>query len=464
MPKSGLADIFASRSGLARFVGLALLGCALITSGCWKQSAHLGMLSLFGIFFIGYASTGQQGYDLLLKGGHVIDGKNNINAIRDVAMERGKIAAVEPSIDPGLAFKTVDVSGLYVTPGLVDIHLHVYTYTGGRGSYADDIGIMPDGFTFRTGVTTVVDAGTSGWRTFEDFKTRVIDRSRTRVLALVNIVGHGKQNGKYDQDLEDMDAKPTAEMALRHKGIICGIKTADFIGPEWTPFEHAVEAGRIADIPVMLDFGEKRKERSLHDLFTKVLRPGDIYTHLYSGLRGEVDENGMPGKQIREGRQRGVFFDLGHGRDNFSWSVAVPMLKAGFPPDSFSTDLHSKSMNSNMKDMLNVMGKFMAMGMPLDSVILRATWNPAKAVRRLELGNLSTGNPADVAVLRLVKGKFGFVDSYGGRLDGTERLICELTVRDGKVVYDLNGITRELGEKLPPHHKAQDNSRWDAYA
>src|SRR5262249_13451994 len=292
-------------------------------------------------------------YDLLLKGGHVIDGKNNINAIRDVAIAGGKIAAVSTNIDAALAVKTVDASGLYVVPGLVDIHAHVYTYTGPRGAFADDHGIMPDGFTFRVGVTTVVDPGSSGWRTFEDFKTRIIDHSRTRVLALLNIVGAGMRGGKYEQDLEDMAGKPTAEMALKHKGVVVGVKSAHFSGPEWKPFEEAVEAGRIANIPVMIDFGANRKERPLHELLTRVLRPGDIYTHMYPGLRGEQDDTGGPSRAMLEGRKRGVIFDVGHGGGSFTWGLAVPMVKAGFIPDSISTDLHTSSMNQGMKDILN---------------------------------------------------------------------------------------------------------------
>ena len=157
----------------------------------------------------------------------------------------------------------VDVSGLYVTPGLVDIHVHVYAGTGERGSYAGDNSVYPDGFTFRTGVTTVVDAGSAGWRNFEDFKARVIDRSRTRVLAFLNIVGHGMRGGAFEQDLGDMEAQPTAEMALKHKGVIVGIKTAHYAGPEWAPVERAVEAGTRANIPVMVDFGRISPERPL---------------------------------------------------------------------------------------------------------------------------------------------------------------------------------------------------------
>lgn len=403
-------------------------------------------------------------YDLLLKRGHVIDAKNRISAVRDVAISNGKIAAVAENIDPALALKTVDVNGLYVTPGLIDIHAHVYTYNADHGAYADDHGVMPDGFTFRNGVTTVADPGSSGWRTFEDFKRRIIDHSRTRVLAFVNIVGGGMQGGRLEQDLADMQAKPTAEIALKHKDIIVGVKTAHFAGPEWHPYEQAVEAGKIANIPVMVDFGSSRVERPLLELLTRVLRPGDIYTHMYSGLRGEQDDTGGPSKAMLAGRKRGVIFDVGHGSGSFLWSIAVPLMKAGFTPDSISTDLHTSSMNGAMKDLLNVMSKFLAMGMDLDGVIARTTWNPAREIKHEELGNFMPGSPADVAVLRVENGSFGFVDMNGARMDGKQRLSCELTLRSGRIVYDLNGLSRERWDKLPAHYKRQGDPRWDGFA
>jgi dihydroorotase len=405
-----------------------------------------------------------QQYDLLLKGGHVIDGRNKLNAVRDVAIKDGRIAAIAANISAASALRTVDASGLYVTPGILDIHAHVYTGTGERSSYAGDNSVYPDGFTFRVGVTTVVDAGGAGWRNFPDFKDRVIDRSRTRVLAFINIVGHGMRGGKIEQDLADMQAKPTAEMALKHKELIVGVKTAHYAGPEWAPYDQSVEAGTIADIPVMVDYGNNRIERPLFDLLTKKLRPGDIYTHMYSGLRGEQDDTMGPSKAMIEGRKRGVIFDVGHGGGSFLWRVAVPLMKAGFLPDSISTDLHIGSMNAGMKDQLNVMSKFLAMGMPLDDVILRSTWNPAKQIKRTDLGHLSIGALADVAVLRAEKGKFGFIDMNGARLDGNQKLTCELTIKDGRVVYDLNGLTRDAWDKLPKDYGPQGDPRWNSFS
>ena len=404
----------------------------------------------------------QPAYDLLLKGGRVIDPRNRISAVRDVAILNGRIAAVADRLDPASAVKTVDVSGLYVTPGLIDMHVHVFAGTGERGSYAGDNSVYPDGFTLRVGVTTVADAGCAGWRNFEDFKDRVIDRSQTRVLAFLNIVGAGMRGAKFENNLADMEAGPTADMALRHKDVIVGIKTAHYTGPEWTPVERAVDAGAKAGIPIMVDFGDNRAERPSSDLWTKKLRPGDIYTHCFSGLRNELDASGHVNPAMLEGRRRGVIFDVGHGGGSFAWRVAVPIIKGGFLPDSISTDLHIGSMNSGMKDMLNVMSKFLAMGLSMDDVILRSTWNPAREIHHEELGNLSPGSPADVTVLRLETGDFGYTDMYGARLRGKQKLVCELTVRNGKVVYDLNGITRPDWEALPENYTQTGDTRWDS--
>jgi dihydroorotase len=409
------------------------------------------------------AQPGPQ-HDLLLKGGHVIDAKNRISAIRDVAIKDGKIAAVSANIPAASALKTVSVAGLYVTPGLIDIHVHCYAGTGERGSYAGDLSVYPDGHSFRNGVTTVADAGGAGWRNFEDFLDRVINRSRTRVLAFLNIVGNGMRGGRYEQNLDDMEAKPTADMALKHKGVIVGIKSAHYNGPELAPFTRAVEAGTAAGMPVMIDYGSNRPERPISDLLTKVLRPGDIYTHCYSGLRGEQQgDAGGPSAALIDGRKRGVIFDVGHGGGSFSWRVAVPLVKAGFLPDSISTDLHVSSMNAGMKDMLNVMDKFLAIGLSLDDVIARSTWAPARIVQREDLGHLSVGAPADVAVLKIEKGSFGFVDMHGARMDGSTKLIAEITVRDGKIVWDLNGLARERWDSLPAGYLHQGDAIWDAY-
>jgi dihydroorotase len=409
----------------------------------------------------GPIARAQAKYDLLLKGGHVIDAKNQIDAVRDVAISGGKIAAVAANIAASSAAKVVDVSSLYVAPGLVDIHTHVLTMSGLRGSLAEDQNVWADSHTFRSGVTTVVDAGSSGWRNFPTQKERILDHSRTRILAMLNIVGHGQGGGALEQDTSDMDARATAEMAKRYPGIVVGVKTAHYQGPEWTPVERAVEAGRIANIPVMVDFGTFRPERPYEELVTKKLRPGDISTHVFLGRAPLLDDHGKLRPFMFEARKRGVIFDLGHGGGSFLFRQAVPAIKQGFLPDSISTDLHTESMNAGMKDMLNVMSTLLNIGMSLQDVVARASWTPAREIKRTDLGNLSVGAPADVAVLRVEKGQFGFVDSFGARMQGTQRLVCEMTVHDGFVVWDLNGITREDWDKLGKYDKQQD-MRWDS--
>ena len=401
------------------------------------------------------AARAQAPYDLLLKGGRVIDGRNGPSAVRDVAIKDRKIAAVAANIPASQALKTVDVTGLYVAPGLIDIHVHAYTGEKTSTYGGGDLSVAPDDFTLRTCVTTVADAGSSGWRTFEDFKRRVIDRSKTRVTAFLNIVGVGMREGQLEQNVADMEVQPAADMAMKYKGVIVGVKSAHYSGAGWTPYENAEAVARMASIPVMVDFGNNLQNgRTIMELFTKYFRPGDIYTHMYGGVRGEQDPDTRgPSAAFLEGRKRGIILDVGHGGGSFRWSAAIPMMKAGFVPDSISTDLHTASSQSGMKDMLDVMSKFLMMGMSVDEVILRSTWNPARQIKLEQLGNLSVGSPADVAVLRVEKGSFGFVDQVGLKIDGTQKFGCEITLRDGAMVFDANGRTRapfDPSAPLPP--------------
>jgi dihydroorotase len=404
-------------------------------------------------------------YDLILQGGHVLDDKNHIDAVMDVAIKDGKIAKVANSIPANSALKAINVKGLYVTPGLIDIHFHAFINPGERNSYAGDNSIPPDGFTFRAGVTTVVDAGCSGWRNFEDFKDRIVDRSKTRVLVMLNIVGSGMRGDKYENNTSDMDGEATAKMALKYPGVVVGIKTAHYTGPDWTPVEQAVIAGTKANIPVMVDFGSNHPDtRPLYDLLNKKLRPGDIYTHMYSGLRNEQDPVTMgPSKAFIDGRKRGIFFDTGTGGGSFKFSLAVPMVKDGFIPDSISTDLHIGSMNGATHDELNVASKMMAIGLSLKEAVAEMTSHPAREVKHEELGNLSEGSIADVAVLRLEEGHFGFTDMVNGRFDGTKKLTAEITIKDGKIVYDLNGMEASLWN-APADPNAKEAYKWTTFA
>jgi len=401
-------------------------------------------------------------YDLLLRGGHVMDARNNIDAVMDVAIKDGRIARVARTLSPKDAIKTIDAAGLYVTPGLIDLHVHVYTNTAERGSYAGDLSVPPDGFTFRNGVTTVVDAGDAGWRNFEDFKDRIIDRSKTRVLAMLNIVGHGMRGGKFEQVTADMEGIPTAAMAQKYPAHVVAIKTAHYNGNDWHAVDQAVIAATSANLPIMVDFGGDRPVRPLRELLNARLRPGDMYTHMYSGLRQEQDLKAL-GPQIGmiEGRKRGVLFDTGTGGGSFKWALAVPFIKAGFKPDSISTDLHVDSMNSSTKSMPEVASKLMAAGMSLREVMTAMTDAPARQIRRTDLGHLSPGAIADIAIFRLQTGRFGFLDMSNTRLDGTRRLIAEMTLKDGKIVYDLNGL-QALRWDVPQGDVSLDN-RWTSW-
>lgn len=399
-----------------------------------------------------------QEYDLLLQGGHVIDAKNQISGRRDVAIKDGKIAEVAPNIAASRARRTVDVSGLYVTPGLIDIHVHVFA--GDGREYMGPSSVSADDHTFRAGVTTVVDAGSSGWKSFPYFKYRNIDRSRTRVLALLNIVGTGMGGGAdIEQNIDDMDPRATAERVKEYRQLIVGIKTAHYAHPDWIAVDRALEAAKAADVPLMVDFGRFTNERPFETLVTEKLRPGDMYTHMYLGAVPIFDANGKVRDYLWQARKRGVLFDVGHGGGSFLFRQAVPAMKQGWVPDSISTDLHIGSMNAGMKDQLNVMSKFLNMGMTMDDVIAKSTWAPARQIKREELGHLSVGAGADVAVLRLETGDFGFIDVNGARMKGTKRLRAELTLRDGQVVWDLNGLAAPDWETLPKDYGFQGGSR-----
>lgn len=389
----------------------------------------------------------QQAYDLLLKGGHVIDPKNKIDGRMDVAIAGGKIARVAAEIPASSAKKVADVRGLYVTPGLLDIHVHVYAGTG-LAAITGDSSVYPDGFSFRSGVTTMVDAGSSGWRNFEDFQQRVIARAQTRVLALLNICGVGMAP-KGENDPADMDADAAASMARKHPEVIVGFKVAHYPRADWLDVDRAVKAGSATGLPVMVDFGMVGGDRNLPKLLEEKLRPGDIYTHCFSGRRAELLPEGTLNPAMAAGRRRGVLFDVGHGGGSFYWFVAAPAFREKFYPDTVSTDLHTGSMNAGMKDLTNVMSKILNLGAPLPEVIRMVTWAAAQAIRRPQLGHLDTGAEADVTVLKVESGRFGFLDAAGALNPGGRRFVAEMTIRAGTVAWDLNGRAGQDWKTFP---------------
>jgi dihydroorotase len=394
------------------------------------------------------ALAAAQDYDVLLKGGRVIDARNGLDQPMDVAVRRGVIAAVARDIDPARARETLRVDGLIVTPGLIDLHVHVFHTTGIPGAWAGDSSVQPDAFSYRSGVTTMVDAGSSGWRNFEIFRQTVIDRATTRVLAMINIAGFGMITDITEQG--DFDSAAVARIARKHKDVVVGVKSAHYQHPDWKSVDAAIAAGKEASIPIMVDFGHFLPERPYWQLVTQRLRPGDISTHMFRGSVPWVDASGKLYPYLAAARKRGVLFDVGHGGGSFVMRNAVPAMAQGFYPDTISTDLHSGSMNAGMQDMITTMSKCLSMGMPLKEVIRASTWRPAQVIHREELGHLTVGAVADIAALRVHDGDFNYADAFGGRFTGKQRMTAEITVRAGRVVWNANSRGGEDWRKLSP--------------
>jgi dihydroorotase len=388
-----------------------------------------------------------QSIELLLKNGHVIDPANNINAKMDVAISGGKIVKVAQTIAAADAKQVIDVNGFYVCPGLIDVHTHVFVGSKPETFADGSLSISPDDITLKAGITTVVDAGTSGWRNFQVFKDQVIDRSKTRILAFLNIAGAGMSGKPMQEDLADMDAGKVLETIQKYPDVIVGVKIGHYEGKDWTPFDRALEAGNRSNLPLLVEC--HLPQYSLEDQLMK-MRSGDIITHSFekvSERMSVVDDNKSVRPFVKEAQKRGILFDLGHGGAGFWFSEAIPALQQGLAPNSFGTDLHRFSINAGMKDMLNVMSKYMAMGMSKEDVLLRATWLPAKSIKREDLGHLREGAVADVAVLSIRDGNFGFTDAGGNRINGKQKFEAQLTIRAGKIVWDLNGISAKQFEK-----------------
>jgi dihydroorotase len=390
-------------------------------------------------------------YDLLLKNGHVIDPLNHLDGKLDVAVTGGKIAAVGADLNPALAAQVVDVSGHYVTPGIIDIHVHVYHTREPEG-----LSIMADSHSFRSGVTTMVDTGTAGAKHFLHFKRTVVDRVKTRIFAYINIVDLGMQ-GDFEQDIRTMDPELAASVVLAYPDVCVGIKTAhywvrepfDELHPPWAAVERAIEAGNICKKPVMVDFWPRPPVRSYDELILEKMRPGDIHTHVFAQQFPVLDEAGKPNPILFQARDRGVIFDVGHGAGSFWFRNAVPAMQQGFMPDSISTDLHTNNIHGVVVDMQTTMSKLLNIGMPLPEVIYRSTVTPANEIGHPELGNLSIGAEADVAVFKLLTGEFGFVDCGRAKLLGDKKLECAMTLRTGKIVFDPTGLSMPLWPEAP---------------
>ena len=401
------------------------------------------LFTIFSVIFI-YTFSHGQNYDLVIKNGHIIDKKNNIDFIGDIGVSNGIIKYVGKALPNNSSRKIINAESLIVVPGLIDIHSHNFHGTIPNRYLSNSFSALPpDGFSFRSGITTIVDVGGAGWKNFEVFKEQVIEKSKTRVLAFLNIIGLGMQGGEIEQNIDDMDAMLTAEMANKYPEHIVGIKLAHFNGYNWIPVDKVTKAGELSDRPVMIDFGGSNPLMPLDSLLLHKLRPGDIFTHTYANVRGRmsiVDGNNKLHDFVKEAQNKGIIFDVGHGGGSFAFSQAIPAINQGLKPNTISTDLHTGSMNGGMKDLLNVMSKFLNMGLNLNEVITSVTWDAAKSIKKENLGNLSVGSVADITILNLREGDFGFIDTKNKKMNGTKKLECELTIKDGKIVYDLNGL------------------------
>ena len=393
-------------------------------------------------------------YDLLLKGGHVIDPANRLDRKMDVAVVDGKIAAVAADLAPAQAGKVVDVHGLFITPGLVDIHVHIghggvpdNWYSPSARSQTPPFGVPAD-WMLTSGVTTVVDTGSAGAETFLREKQMVMDKSQIRVLAFLNIVANG-MNGGLEQTVDQMDPQLCAETIEKHRDVIVGVKTAHYWTAKpwdaghrpWAAVDRALECGRLARVPMMVDFWPRPPQRSYAELILKKMRHGDIHTHVFAQQFPIILPNGRVNPIMWKAQKRGVIFDVGHGAASFWFRNAVPAVEQGFVPDSISTDLHSRSMIGPAQSMTNVMSKFLAMGLPLEDVIRRSTLNPAREINRPDLGTLSVGREADIAVLEKLDGEYSYTDNGNARMEGSVKLIPRMTVRGGKILFDPSGLS-----------------------
>ncbi|MBT4484691.1 MAG: amidohydrolase/deacetylase family metallohydrolase [Candidatus Latescibacteria bacterium] len=396
-------------------------------------------------------------YDILLKGGHVIDPANNINSKNmDVAVSDGKISAVGRNIPSKDAKKAIDVSGLYVTPGFIDLHVHVmFNLKGfvGRSIIADD-------HSFTGGCTTMVDAGTAGALSFEQFKKNEIDNSRVRILAFVNIAAPGMTEA--EQDPRTYDIQKAVATAQSYPDIIVGFKVAhywttkpyDSLHTPWANVDAVEEAGRKAGLPVMFDWfprpaSEGYPMRSYRELILEKSRPGDIYTHHYARHIPVIGEDGKVNPDVFKAQKRGFIFDTGHGAGSFVWRNVIPAIEQGFISDTISTDLHGKNTNGPVINMIHVMSKYVASGVPLERVIEMSTIKPARVINHPELGNLSAGASADIAVFDQLKGDFEYTDTSGAKERGNKKLMNMMTLSGGKVEFDPYGLSVPYWKDIP---------------
>ena len=371
--------------------------------------------------------------ELILRGGRVVDPSQGLDAVADVAFAGGKVTAVGPDLKAGPGVEVRDVSGRIVTPGLIDLHTHVYW--GGTS-----LGIDAEDFCRKSGVTTAVDTGSAGPGNFAGFRAHVIERSEVRILAYLHvsfagIFGFGREvHVGESEDIRLMAPREAAEVADANRDVIVGIKVR--VGRHasgdqgMAPFGHAMQVAEEVGLPLMAHIDEPPPS---YEELVDALRPGDVLTHCFRPFpNSPATVQGTVRPAVRRARERGVLFDVGHGMGSFAFKTARAMLANGFLPDTISSDVHQLCINGPAFDLVTTMSKFLCMGVELPEVVRRATVNAAMAMRRPELGSLKPGSVGDATVLSVNEGAFDYVDVVGETMRGDRKIVSEGVVIGGR--------------------------------
>lgn len=371
--------------------------------------------------------------EMILRGGRVIDPSQSLDAVMDVAFAGGKVAALGQRLEAGRQTQVRDVSGRIVSPGLIDLHTHVYW--GGTS-----LGIDAEAFCRRSGVTTAVDTGSAGPGNFAGFRKHVIEPSAVRILAYLHVSFAGIFGFSpsvmvgESEDIRLMAPREAAAVAEANRDVIIGIKVRlgrHASGDQgMAPFEYALQTAEQVGLPLMVHIDEPPPT---YEQVCERLRPGDVLTHCFRPFpNAPVTAQGTVKRAVLEARQRGVLFDIGHGMGSFAFKTARQMLANGFLPDTISSDVHALCIDGPAFDQVTTMSKFLCMGVELPEVIRRSTVNAATALKRPELGSLKPGSVGDATILAIEEGRFDYVDVVGEHLTGDRRIVSEGVVLDGK--------------------------------
>lgn len=396
-------------------------------------------------------------YDILLQNGMVLDGTGSPAQKLDIAIKDGVIAAVEKYISADSAKRVLDVKDLIVTPGLVDMHCHIFPHFPQPEKGLPTID--PEAHLYQSGVTAAVDTGTCGWKHFQQFKEQVIDPSDLKIFAFINIAAEGMVYFPSEQNVNDFEIEPLVKLCEKYPREVVGIKTAhywhalppDEEHPTWASVDATLEAAEACNTIAMFDFQEN-EGRTYKELILEKLRPGDIHTHVFAQQFPVITDDKKVNEIHWQARERGVVFDLGHGAGSFWFRQAVPAYQQGFYPDTISSDLYFSNVVNPVINLLHIMSKYLNIGMPIEEVIHRTTRRPAEVIKRTDIGTLDIGARADVAVLKVQQGNFAFSDAGGARMDGDKRLECHMTICNGKVKYNPYAIGLPQWETAPEEY------------